>query len=139
MFAEMADATLPRDRDGAVPAPASAQAQLAIARFTALSADVRGAAILASDGTVAAASGEPDRWSEAALGLLAAADAAAGGEASHAHVATEEGEVYGLRAGDLAMVAVTERFALSSLVLSDMRAALRSLETAAIPVPEEGA
>ena len=44
--------------------------------------------------------------------------------ATHAHVATEEGEAFAVRSGDLAMVAVTERFALASLVFADMRAAL---------------
>ena len=61
------------------------------------------------------------------MDLLAAADAAAGGTASHAHVATEDGEAYAVRLAGLAMVAVTDRFTLASLVLADMRAALREL------------
>jgi hypothetical protein len=127
MFAEMTDATLSRGAEGAAVAPSEAQAKAAIAAFQALSSEIRGAAILAPPGRVAAASGDPDRWGQAAWALLAAADAAASQEAAHAHVATEEGEVYAVRSAGLAMVAVTDRFALSSLVLSDMRATLRSL------------
>ena len=43
------------------------------------------------------------------------------------HVGTEDGEVFAVRLGDYAAIAVAERFALTSLVLSDMRAVLRDL------------
>ena len=102
------------------------QAQLAVARFRRLSAEIRGCAILGPSGLLAA-TGDPDEWLSAAQELLAAADAAAGAQAAQAHVATEEGEAYAVRLGALAMVAVTERFTLSSLVLADMRAALRGI------------
>ncbi len=59
--------------------------------------------------------------------MLAAADRASGEPAVHAHVATEDGEVYLARDGDRAIVAVTERFTLASLMLADMRASLRDL------------
>lgn len=107
--------------------PSKADADAAIVGFQALSAEIRGAAILDRAGRLLAASGDPERWSAAAAELLAAADAAAGGTASQAHVATEEGEVYGVRFAGLAMVAVSDRFTLSSLILSDMRSALRAL------------
>ena len=83
--------------------------------------------ILAPDGRVVAASGDRARWGAAADALLRAADSAAGAVAAQSHVATEEGEVYALRLGGLAMIAVSDRFALSSLVTSDMRATLRAL------------
>ena len=57
------------------------------------------------------------------------------------HVATEDGEAFAVRQGDLAMVAVTERFVLASLMLFDMRSVLRDLTsgtaspTAARPPP----
>lgn len=57
--------------------------------------------------------------------MLAAADSAAGETATHAHVATGEGEAFVVRLGTLAMVAVTGRFTLASLVLADMRTTLR--------------
>ena len=93
-------------------------------RFLALSSEVRGGAILGPEGTLAA-SGSEDRWAEAGRSLLEAADRAAGEPASHAHVATEEGEVFVVRSGERAMVAVTSRFTLASLMFADMRAALR--------------
>ena len=87
---------------------------------------VRGCAILGPRG-VLAATGDLEAWAAPAAEMLAAADAAAGGNSSHAHVATEEGEAYVVRQAGLAMVAVTDRFTLASLVLADMRATLREL------------
>lgn len=127
MFAEMTDATLPRASAALPVAPTEADAQAAVARFEALSDEIRGGAILGPDGAVLASSGDLAAWGGAAVALLAAADAAAAGAASHAHVATEEGEVYAVRWGGIAMVAVSERFALASLMLNDMRATLRGL------------
>ena len=43
------------------------------------------------------------------------------------HIATEQGEVFAVRAGGFVAVAVAERFALASLMLFDMRAVLREL------------
>lgn len=125
MFEAVATQVPPRGLQGI----ASEDVVRALQRFGDLSGDVRGAAILGPGTEALAASGEPARWSEAANALLDAADAAAGRAASHAHVATEEGEVFAVRFAGLAMVAVTDRFALASLVLSDMRATLRELIT----------
>jgi hypothetical protein len=119
MLQEMADA---RGQTGL----AAAEAELATARFGGLSTEIRGCAILGPGGLLAA-TGEEARWLGPARELLAAADAAAGGAASHAHVATEDGEAFVVRLGGLAMVAVTDRFTLASLVLADMRATLRDL------------
>jgi hypothetical protein len=94
-------------------------------RLMELSPEMRGGAIL-ERGDVLAASGEAAGWGEAAAALLAAGDA--GGEpAEQIHVATEAGEVFALRQGNLTAVAVTERFVLASLMAFDMRAALRDL------------
>ena len=111
---------------------------LAIKRFSALSREVRGSAILGLDGVVAA-SGSENGWAEAGSSLLGAADRAAGKPASHAHVATEEGEVFAVRAGDLAMVAVTSRFTLASLVFADMRSALKQVREDAAAPPAKAA
>lgn len=108
------------------------------ARFLSLSAEIRGFAILGPTGLLAA-SDETSNWREPAHGLLAAADAAAGGLAAQAHVATEEGEAYAVRHSGLAMVAVTERFTLASLVLADMRATLRDLRAGAFEARQEAA
>jgi hypothetical protein len=104
----------------------AAEAEFAAARFRSLSDEIRGCAILGPRG-VLAATGDLEAWAAPAAEMLAAADAAAGGNSSHAHVATEEGEAYVVRLAGLAMVAVTDRFTLASLVLADMRATLREL------------
>jgi hypothetical protein len=90
-----------------------------------LSPEMRGGAILES-GAVLAAVGAEEGWAEAAADLLRAADA--GGEPAYqVHVASEAGEVFALRQGNLVAVAVTERFVLASLMAFDMRATLRDL------------
>ena len=105
-----------------------AAAKRAVSYLEEVSPEMRGCAILAADGQVLAASGgDTGAWGSAAADLLAAADAAGSGPASHAHVATGEGEAFCLRQDGLAAVAVTERFALASLMFFDLRAALRDL------------
>lgn len=102
-------------------------AAAALAYLTEMSPDLRGGAILTSAGAVLAASDQPDRWREDAAALLAVADRAGGERVEQLHIATEQGEVFALRHASLTAVAVTERFALASLLLFDMRAALRDL------------
>src|SRR3954454_11144705 len=67
-------------------------AERALAHLYEVSPDMRGGAILAADGSVLAASGEPGRWGPAAKRLLEAADRAGAEPAQQVHVATEEGE-----------------------------------------------
>jgi hypothetical protein len=107
----------------AVPAEA---AEFAVAYLRELSPDLRGCALLDADGKLLAASGD-DGWHDAAGALLAAADAAGGERADQVHVGTEEGEAFAVRHDGLAMVAVTDRFTLASLVLFDIRTILRDL------------
>jgi predicted regulator of Ras-like GTPase activity (Roadblock/LC7/MglB family) len=102
-------------------------AESALAFLRELSTDLRGAAILDSGGAVLAATSEPDRWREDAANLFAVADSAEGEAVEQVHVATEQGEVFALRHEGLAAVAVTERFALASLMFFDMRSTLRDL------------
>lgn len=112
------------------PSPGTASAadgEVAVAKLEAMSADLRGCAILAADGSPLAASGDLESWGASARELLAAADSAAGEPVSHAHIGTEDGEAFAVRFGGYAAVAVAERFALTSLMLSDMRAVLRDL------------
>ena len=59
-----------------------------------MSPDLRGAAILAGDGTVLAASGDAGAWAEAAVDLLRTADAAGDEPVEQIHVATQAGEVF---------------------------------------------
>ena len=111
----------------AANAPTVADAELAVARLAEMSADLRGCAILAEDGEPLAASGDLEAWGRAGRALLAAADAAAGEPAGHAHIATEDGEVFAVRHRGFALVAASDRFALASLMLFDMRSVLRDL------------
>ncbi|HET7418537.1 MAG TPA: hypothetical protein VFJ61_13025 [Solirubrobacterales bacterium] len=93
-----------------------------------MSPDLRGAAILGPEGQVLAATGEePERWGEDAEALFAAADAAEDVPVEQVHIATEQGEVFAIRNEGLAAVSVTDRFALASLMLFDMRSILREL------------
>jgi predicted regulator of Ras-like GTPase activity (Roadblock/LC7/MglB family) len=102
-------------------------AEGALAYLTEMSPDLRGGAILAGDGAVLAAGDQADRWREDAAALLGAADRAGEEPVEQLHIATEQGEVFAVRHAGLAALAVTERFALASLLLFDMRSVLRDL------------
>jgi predicted regulator of Ras-like GTPase activity (Roadblock/LC7/MglB family) len=99
----------------------------ALAYLAELSPDLRGGAILGDDGSVLAASGHPERWREDVAALFGTADAADSERVEQVHIATEQGEVFALRDAGLAAVAVTDRFALASLLFFDMRSVLRNL------------
>jgi hypothetical protein len=131
MLAQMPDVTTRAAPRATASAPNEADAAVAVKRFSLLSVETRGCAILGPGDRSLAATGARKVWADAGAHLLEAADRAAGGRCTQAHVATEEGEAYAVRLGDLAMVAVTDRFTLASLVLADMRAALRELASVA--------
>lgn len=99
----------------------------ALAYLTEMSPDLRGGAILDARGAVLAASGLPERWRDDATALLAIADKAGSEPVEQLHIATEQGEVFAVRQAGLVALAVTDRFALASLLLFDMRAILRDL------------
>jgi hypothetical protein len=104
-----------------------------------MSADVRGGVILGPEGTALAASADAERWAEAATAMLEAADSAAGEPVTHVHVGTEDGEAFAVRQDGFALVAATERFALASLLFSDIRAVLRDLVRGAAELPAPAA
>ncbi len=108
-------------------AVSAAAAAGALAYLTEMSPDLRGGAILDSGGAVLAASGGPSAGARTRAKLLAVADGAGGEPVEQVHIATEQGEVFAVRHAGLAAVAVTDRFALASLLLFDMRAVLRDL------------
>ncbi|HEV2790296.1 MAG TPA: hypothetical protein VGV69_03250 [Solirubrobacterales bacterium] len=115
------------DASAAAP-PSQESAEAALAFLSEMSPDLRGAAILGPGGEVLAASGEePERWREDAAALFAAADAAEGVPVEQVHIATEQGEVFAIRNAGLAAVTVTDRFALASVMLFDLRSVLREL------------
>jgi hypothetical protein len=123
IFADMADAST------AAP-PTGESAEAALEFLAEMSPDLRGAAILGPAGEVLAATGEePERWGEDAAALFAAADEAEGVPVEQVHIATGQGEVFAIRNAGLAAVSVTERFALASLMLFDLRSVLRQLAT----------
>ena len=115
--------------DAAAAAPPSGESAEAALEFLAeMSPDLRGAAILGPGGEVLALTeGEVERWQEDARTLFAVADEAEGEPVEQIHIATEQGEVFAVRNAGLAAVAVTERFALASLLLFDLRSTLRQL------------
>ena len=110
-----------------VDAPTLSDAGRAVSYLENISPQMRGCAILSTEGEVLAASGSRERWGEAGRDLIAAADAAGGEPVAHAHVATGDGEAFCVRERGLVAVAVAERFTLASLMLFDMRTALREL------------
>jgi hypothetical protein len=116
--------------DAAATAPPTGPAEAALAFLTEMSPDLRGAAILDGDGGVLAASGDAEAWGDAARALLVAAEAADPEPPEQVHVASESGEAFAVRHEGLAAIAVTERFVLASLMLFDMRQALRDLASA---------
>lgn len=118
---------MPDGETSGVESTAGDSAASALAYLTEMSPDLRGGAILGSDGAVLAASDRPERWREDAATLLEIADSAGEDPVEQVHISTEQGEVFVLRHAGLAAVAVTERFALSSLLFFDMRSVLRDL------------
>jgi len=122
---------------GTTRSPSEAAAEQALAYLAEMSPDVRGGAILAADGRPLAATGDGDRWAEAAAALLGAADRGGGEAVEQVHVATEQGEVFAVRSAGLTALAVTERFVLASLMAFDLRAVLRDLTAA--PSAADGA
>ena len=119
----------PDDVAGGAVSPEAARH--AIEFLIELSPDLRGAAVLAADGSVLAASSDSGRWEEDAAKLFEVADGAGPGEVEQVHIGTEQGEVFALRHRGMAAVAVTDRFALASLMLFDLRALLRDLASGA--------
>jgi hypothetical protein len=111
-------------------------AEGALALLAELSPDLRGAAILGPGGSVLAASGDSDRWREDAANLFAVADRAGDEAVEQIHIGTAQGEVFAIRHGELAAVAVTERFALASLLFFDMRSLLRDLAAGGRGAPQ---
>jgi hypothetical protein len=111
------------------PAEASTtlDADGAVAYLEEVSPEMRGCAILSEAGGTLAASGDLEAWGDAARQLIEAGDAVGGEPSAHTHVATGDGEVFTVREGGLVGVAVTERFVLASLMVFDLRSALRDL------------
>ncbi len=113
-------------------APVRAAAEAALRELCDRSG-VTGGVVLGSDGEALAATGASQAWADAAGRLLAAADKAGAAPAANVHVATADGEAFALRGPARTIVVVAPRFQLASLMLSDLRAALRRLDGALEP------
>ncbi len=110
-----------------VDAPTLTDAGETVAYLQEISPEMRGCAVLSEGGEVLAASGDAERWGETGRDLIAAADAAGAEPVAHAHIATGDGEAFCVREAGLTAIAVADRFTLSSLMIFDMRNALRRL------------
>ncbi len=98
----------------------------ALVRLCGGSQDLLDAALIDPDGTQIASTDGAD-WSRGSGALWAAADHADRGPATKLHVGTGDGEVFAVRGERASIVATSRRFALASLMFSDLRGALRGL------------
>jgi len=94
------------------------------------SAGLRACAFIDPGGRLLAASAD-GVWSGQADRLWAAAADPSRPAAAYVHVAIDGGELFAVRSAHGSVIAITDRFALSSLMLCDLRAALRRLAPAA--------
>jgi hypothetical protein len=115
----------------ATATPSAESAERALSLLGEMSADMRAGAILGTEGEVLASDGPADAWEERLNALLEQTDAAGDDSAEHIHIATEAGELFVTRRDGLTAVAITERFALASLMAFDMRSVLADLTTEA--------
>jgi len=111
-----------------------AVAESAVGKLAELSADLLSAALVAADGTVLASTDEAP-WSERTAQLWEAADSTSAstgsGSVNQLHIAADAAEVFAVREEGVTAIAVTDRFALESLMFCDLRAALRELSAGA--------
>jgi hypothetical protein len=110
-----------------VDAPTLSDAGRVVAYLEEISPQMRGCAVFSEGGKLLAASGDDERWETAGRELIAAADAAGAEPVAQAHTATGDGEAFCVREAGHVAVAVTDRFVLASLMMFDMRNALRRL------------
>lgn len=106
---------------------AASESRRLLNRLEQTSTDLRAAAVFGPDGEQLAATDDVD-WGARAAALWGAADEGCSGPATQVHVGTEQGEVFAMRGNDASIVATSERFALASLMMCDLRAVLRDLE-----------
>jgi predicted regulator of Ras-like GTPase activity (Roadblock/LC7/MglB family) len=114
-------------------------AQQALADLTEISSQIRAAVVFDDGGKVAAStlgdSPRADELARAAGGLLAAADEIKTGESAltQLEVATGEGSVFVVRAGEMVIAATTGSNPTAGLVFYDLKSALRTVKPAAKP------
>jgi len=111
-------------------AVAEDDAKRALATLVETCAGLRSGAIVAAGGELLAESAEGD-WSAQVRRLWSALDGERKPPATQVHVATEAGELFAVRSGAITVVALTDRFALASLMFCDLRSVLRDLPAVA--------
>jgi hypothetical protein len=99
------------------------------AELIAESAGLRACAVIDPAGRVVAATADAD-WAAQSERLWAAAADPRRPAPEHVHVAVDGGEVFAVRGEGASVVGIADRFSLASLVLCDLRAALRRLDGA---------
>lgn len=101
-------------------------AERVVTNLVELSAGLRGCALVAADGAVLASSDQAP-WGERTVELWKAADATRedAGPVTQVQIGGEGGELFAARSDGITAIAVTDRFALASLLFCDLRAALR--------------
>lgn len=93
------------------------------------SAGLRSCAVIDESGEVLAATDDRD-WAPQAERLWKAAADPAGSDPAYVHVAIDAGELFAVRDERFTVIGIADRFSLASLILCDLRAALRRLEPA---------
>jgi len=101
----------------------------AAAELIAESAGLRACAVIGPAGDVLAATADGE-WAAQSERLWAAAVDPERPAPEHVHVAVEGGEVFAVRGGHASVIGIADRFSLASLLLCDLRAALRRLDGA---------
>jgi hypothetical protein len=109
---------------------AASEARRLLSGLDQSSTGLRAAAVFGPGGEQLAATDDAD-WSARAAVLWSAADQGSEDPATQVHVGTEQGEVFAMRGHGASIVATSDRFALASLMMCDLRAVLRGLEAGA--------
>ena len=91
------------------------------------SAGLRSCAVIDDRGEVLAAT-DPREWARRAERLWRAAADPTGADLAYVHVAIDAGELFAVRDERFTVIGIADRFSLASLILCDLRAALRRLE-----------
>jgi hypothetical protein len=120
---------MPDHADRAAEAPETLAPERALERLRELSAEVRAAVLVGPAGQVAGTpAGQPvDELAQIVGELMERADSAAGGPLEELEVTTPAGAVFAARREGWTLTAVTERAALSSLMLFDIRSVMAQL------------
>jgi hypothetical protein len=105
----------------------SGRAADVVAELIEESAGLRSCAVIGDRGEVLAATDRRD-WAHQAERLWIAAADPGHEDPAYVHVAIDAGELFAVRDGHVTVIGIADRFSLASLVLCDLRAALRRLE-----------